>query len=240
MLGPGASDAGQGPTAVAVSPDGSQVFVTGRAGTVAYASATGAQLWNDPYKVQWHRYPGYLAVRPDSSAVYVTSPTSEGGKVHYITTAYATATGTQLWVARYDAGTLTGLAVSPDGSQVFVTGSSHQGFATIAYDAATGARLWIAPSPAAGAAVALAVSPDGSKVFVTGSATGTGGSGEYSTMGYSTATGSRLWTVQLGQAGVSSTPVGLGVSSDGSSVIVTGTSTPASGHSQFATVAYGS
>jgi len=240
VLGPGASDGGQGPTAVAVSPDGSQVFVTGRAGTIAYASATGVQLWDDPYKVQWHRYPGQLAVSPGSSAVYVTSPTSEGGKIHYITTAYATATGAQLWVARYDAGTLAAIAVSPDGSPVFVTGSGRHGFATIAYNAATGARLWLAPSPAVGTAIALAVSPDGSKVFATGGATGTGGDEEYSTKGYSTATGSPLWTAQYGQAGTSFAPVSLGVSSDDSSVIVTGTGTPASGHSQFATVAYGS
>ena len=64
--------------------------------------------------------------------------------------AYDAATGAKVWVSRYDGPatattSATALGVSPDGSTVFVTGSSDGSndsadYATVAYDAATGAR----------------------------------------------------------------------------------------------------
>jgi DNA-binding beta-propeller fold protein YncE len=228
-------------SAIAVSPDGSAVFVTGRTGTVAFDTSTGAQLWRDHYKLRWLRYPGYLAVSPDSATVFVTDASSQGSHgAHYVTTAYHAATGVQMWVARYDLGKLTGVTVSPDGSHVFVTGSGSRGFETIAYNTATGARLWAAPGLGNGTAVAIAASPDGSAVFVTGAILLSGSASEYATIAYSATTGAQLWAARYhGPAGASSSPAALGVSPDGSSVFVTGTSTLPSGHTEFATVAYG-
>lgn len=66
--------------------------------------------------------------------------------------------GTQQWVARL-AGTsatalnhVAGLAVSPDGSRVFVTGDMYDGttggrLRTVAYDS-SGAQLWTSAGPA--------------------------------------------------------------------------------------------
>ena len=87
------------------------------------------------------------------------------------------------WGAFYD-GPRSGLdlanamAVSPDGSRVYVTGSSHgtktsnSDYATVAYDAASGRQVWVAryngPGNGNDFAGGLAVSPDGARVFVTG------------------------------------------------------------------------
>jgi DNA-binding beta-propeller fold protein YncE len=96
--------------------------------------------------------------------------------------------GQRLWAARYggtgsDVGEA--VAVSPDGTRVYVAATSGNGrvscggdvegtdYATIAYDAFTGARVWaarysgLAPQhPDAPGDVA--VSPDGALVFVSG------------------------------------------------------------------------
>src|SRR5262249_5178665 len=59
--------------AIAASPNGSAVFVTGSAGTVALNASTGAALWQDNYKEQWDRFPVGLIVSPSSSVVYVAA-----------------------------------------------------------------------------------------------------------------------------------------------------------------------
>src|ERR1041385_6497613 len=63
------------------------------------------------------------------------------------------------------------LAISPDGSTLFVAGTSlgvggKKNNVLLAYDAATGSPLW--SKRYRSASVSMAVSPDGSRVFVTG------------------------------------------------------------------------
>jgi len=67
--------------------------------------------------------------------------------------------------------------VTPDGTQVVVTGSSQEAtgdadYATIAYDSETGHQIWAKRYDSKGndddSAGAIAVSPDGLSVFVTG------------------------------------------------------------------------
>jgi hypothetical protein len=143
--------------ALGVSPDGSKVFVTGRAfygptpahydyATIAYDAATGIQLW-------LKRYAGpaggddiarALGVSLDGSTVFVTGESlgSTSGN-DYGTVAYDTATGSRLWAKVYN-GPANGtdearaLAVSPGGSRLFVTGRSEGSgsdfdYATVAY-----------------------------------------------------------------------------------------------------------
>jgi DNA-binding beta-propeller fold protein YncE len=141
-------------TALAVSPNGSAVFVTGYSirtlarrydyTTVAYDAGTGARLWVRSYNspVDVFDFPSSLGVSPDASAVYVTG--SGGGD--YATVAYDAGTGARLWVRRYgtqaSGGDAAGaLGVSPDGTAVFVTGGvgrrrNHPpDYATLAYAA---------------------------------------------------------------------------------------------------------
>jgi PQQ-like domain len=180
----------------AVSPDGSTVYVTGSTGvnlphphtsgaTVAYNSATGAVLWQTQYNTLNFRNFSFndIAVNPDGSAVYATGEVTGShhpGIINAVTAAYNASTGAQLWVVHFHqraqniAGTA--IAVSPDGSKVFVAGittakSGDGEIGTAAYDATTGALLWIgsySPAGYSGIGRSIAITPDGSKVFTVG------------------------------------------------------------------------
>src|SRR5207244_3460218 len=119
----------------------------------------------------------------------------------YATVAYEASTGARLWVARYTGpgsgpDAPTSIGVSPDGTEVFVTGSSlgsssGYDYATVAYDAFTGAEHWVARYTARGRhgdlATSLGVSPDGAEVYVTGYSDGGSATGiDYATVAYST------------------------------------------------------
>ena len=260
-------------TAVAASPDGSKVFVTGLNGassphefygTVAYDSDTGARVWTASYRgPAGNNSPAAIAVSPDGSKVFVTgsSGTVGANTIDYATVAYEAATGARLWTAHYygPAGDSlpAAIAVSPDGSALFVTGESATtsggiAYATVAYDAATGARLWAArytgsAATSVSSADSVAVSPDGSTVFVTGTASTTATSiGGYATIAYAAATGAMRWVARyngpLNKGGFARS---VAVSPDGSTVFVTGSTTvktSSTGHFpvafSYATVAY--
>lgn len=149
--------------AIAISPDGTTVFVSG-----------GAERWRqrqfefDPYA--------------------------------YVTVAYDARAGAMLWVQRFTGpvdgySVATALAVSPDGTTVYVTGwtttstTEHtSATATIAYDAVTGSLRWRRLHDNGGAS-SVAVTPDGTKVIVTGTTWVPGVGGErdtwYLTIAYS-------------------------------------------------------
>jgi len=181
-----------------------------------------------------------MAVSPDGSKVFVTgSSTGPAPSQDYLTVAYDAATGTQLWVRRYDGlahnnDFVQAISVSPDGSTVFVTGSSLERrleyrCTTLAYDASTGARLWRArTNPSTNSTdfgIDLAVSPDGTKVFVTGTTDASGTGQDYHTLAYDAATGAQLWATTYNGTTIKSDVAGaLAISPDGSRVIVTGSS----------------
>ena len=158
--------------------------------------------------------------------------------------------GDELWAKRYNgpAGgddSARALGVSPDGSRVFVTGTSYgRTSATLALSASTGGQLWksISDDPVSNVhtPVALGVSPDGARVFVTGHSSEweSGGDFDYGTIAYDASTGKQLWvTLYNGPANGFDFAEALGVSPDGSKVFVTGYSRgPTNFH--YATVAY--
>jgi len=257
-----AGPAGRGGAAwaLAVSPDASAVFVTGTtaiarhydvgpdlAVTAAYASSTGKRLWTEVFSGSAHGGSDgrALGVSPDGRTVFVAiDALGESGTTAFATVAYDAATGGVRWVAWYD-GTGYGrsgpsaLAVSPDGSKVFVTGQSggpegEADYATVAYDAATGRQLWSARRGAQGRQnypTALDLSQDGRLLVVTGDSTWSGHSC-FMTVAYDTTTGSRLWTERYDSAGAGSSAVK--VSPNGGRVFVTG----GFGNNFYATVAY--
>ena len=136
----------QASVSVAVSPDGTAVYVTGMSfaggnnfgyATIAYNTATGRLRWAS-------RHGGYeahsVAVSPRGNAVYVTGyGRSDSG---YVTVAWTAATGRQLWTNRGPGvgigfGSADLIVASPNGSTVFVTGwtqvGRHIDYLTIAY-----------------------------------------------------------------------------------------------------------
>jgi DNA-binding beta-propeller fold protein YncE len=283
--GPGDADFAR---AVAVSPDGRRVFVTGfsssnNAGsrfayaTVAYNAATGAQLWARRYNGPENRSNDFaLAVSPGGRRVFVTGLTvRDGSGTDYETVAYNAATGAQLWASRYTSpGNHTdfarAVAVSPDGGMVFVTGDSHgrsrgrsswdyatvacrantgarlwvsryngpgvtgfsgsgPSYVTIAYRAATGATRWVSSYRGEGGR-SVAAAPDGHAVYVTG----TSGSG-YGTVAYDAATGAQLWAAASFSAGSQAAALAVGPAGN---VYVTGTSNSTAFYPGYGTVAY--
>jgi DNA-binding beta-propeller fold protein YncE len=212
--------------AVAYSPDGTRVYVTGSTSddqstqrnndmlTIAYDALTGATLWSRRYGgTPTSQDDGWaLRASPDGTTVFVVgSSESSSGGGDYITIAYDAATGEPRWRSRFDSVFHTldypkGLAVSPDGSSVFVTGNSLDGvgrvqIATVSYDALTGSRRWIerygAPGSTNTQSTAIAVSPDSTKVFVTGHDQPTlGNAYDAATLAYDAASGNRIWAKQ--------------------------------------------
>jgi DNA-binding beta-propeller fold protein YncE len=263
--GPG--DGGDWGTSVAVSPDGSMVFVTGYSqgingnmdyATVAYDAVTHARLW-----VQRYRGPDNkrelalsIAASPDGSLVFVTgfSGSATTGS-DYATVAYSATTGAQVWAQRYNGqgkwyDAAASVAVSPDGSKVFVTGTSSTNwlisgddYLTLAYDAATGTQLWEmrydGPGNGTDLASSVSVSPDGTRVFVSGGSIGSGPSYDYATIAYDVATGTQQWVTRYNGPGESEDLAGaVEASPDGSKVFVTGLSFGAGTEFDYATAAY--
>jgi dienelactone hydrolase len=260
--GPG-SDEDEG-NAVATSPDGSRVFVTGHSygsssgndyATVAYSAATGAPLW-----LQRYNGPGNgtdeatsVAVSADGTRVFVTGNSfGTTTSYDYATIAYDAATGSPLWSKRYnglgnvdDYGTSVG--VSPDGTRVFVTGYSYGGtinydYATVAYDASTGSELWNrrfdGTDHSADEADSLVVDPSGSRIYVTGYADMGGSGNDYVTQAYDAATGTPIWGKSYNGTGNNSDyALSIAIAPNGSRLFVTGRSYGVSTGYDFATIA---
>ena len=245
-------------TALAVSADGSAVFVTGGSfgssrfddyATVAYGASDGLELWVKRYDSPEHQFDAAkdIGVSADGSVVFVTGQSTGATNNDYGTVAYDATTGSRLWVKHYS-GRRTdiarALAVSPDGSALFVTGGSVRhtrggDFVTVAYEPSTGAKLWSRryDYTRSDYAIAVEVSPDGSVVFVTGPSVRPTSGRDYATVAYDAATGATLWTSRYeGNQGDAATALGL--SPDGSTVFVTGVSERSTSDSDLATVAY--
>jgi WD40 repeat protein len=251
---------------IAAGPDGSTVFVTGFStastssydyATIAYDAATGALRWVRRYDGpgNWHDVAYSIATAPDGSTVFVTgSSQGTGTDDDYATFAYDAATGAVLWVRRYDGPAhsrdgAASVSAAPDGSRVFVTGfsaasTSSYDYATIAYDATTGTVMWVkrynGPGNGSDSAASVVAGADGSKVFVTGFAGEATGSYDFATIAYDAATGAALWIRRYnGQGGGADRAVSVVAAPDGSGVFVTGSSQGATGHDDYATIAYG-
>ena len=200
----------------------------------ADASGGGTQRWAAGYDVGAPAVAFAEGVSPDGATVFTTGSTEMGSSGHIGTLAYDASSGAQRWVSEFPAKDSPGfgrghaVAVSADGSTLFVTGSSScrdcgtasfDGSATIAYDAADGTRLWVARQSDMGDATSIAASADGSKVFVYGQVDGGLRS---QVVAYDQHTGKQVWAVQSDDATVYGDG-GLAVSRDGGTLFVTGT-----------------
>jgi WD40 repeat protein len=244
--------------ALGVSPDGSTVFVTGASddgiwtdyATVAYRASTGRHLWTARYGRSSEDAARALSVSPDGSTVFVSGFSVSSTRLDIETIAYNAATGRERWKTRFDGLTHNGdqanaMAVSPDGSKVFVTGFTDRSkrlrnFVTLAYNAKTGTQRWVrryqGPGDSNNNAKAIVMSPDGSRVYVAGYRSGDGR--DFETIAYSS-TGGRLWRrAYNGPAGGSDQAAAIGVSPAGTQVYVTGLRNDLPYDRDYATLAY--
>ncbi len=220
------------PNDVIVSPDDSMVYVEGIAQvanpvpdgptyemlTIAFDSS-GNLMWYRPVD---EAKSGGMQVRvsPDSGTVYATGETLDavGHTTGMYVRAYS-ATGDLRWSNLFQVPTNvignppTGLAVTPDGSRVFLAGDSQNAvgvwnYDTVAYDSSDGAIVWHQRSTDAGQTwpySPIAISQDGSLVYVTGT-TGTGIESTtptrfgFDTIAYNSATGAVVWESTLDDA----------------------------------------
>jgi len=230
--------------------------------TIALDMQTGEQLWVSHYDNGLHDpdafptepiaigtdptydSPRALAVDPSGAAVYVTGE-SRGhyGLVDYVTIAYDVTSGAQKGIARFD-GDLQrsdrafGIAVSPNGGQVFVTGESPTSdvgleVMTIAYDASLRNEQWIVrhnTTESAGDASGtrddigrmIAVSGDGQTVIVGGDSWGSSAL-DWILMVYDAATGEQRWTgLYDGVVSHADFYRGLAIDEDASTIFATG------------------
>ncbi|HEX6934605.1 MAG TPA: PQQ-binding-like beta-propeller repeat protein [Streptosporangiaceae bacterium] len=241
--------------ALAVSPDGKTVFVTGQSSaassgadyaTVAYNAATGAPLWSTRYGGPGTSYDSArsLAIGPGGRRLFVSGFSAGANSAEvYATVAYDTATGKQLWAGQYQGPGVVGatsVTVSPGGGRVYVAETSGITAATLAYDAATGARLWARRYQGQGGhgafAAKVAVSPDGRTVY-TAATSGQMISQDFATIAYEASTGAQKWLrLYNGTANNADDATALAVSQDGT-VYVTGASSAARA-TDYATIAY--
>ncbi len=235
-------------TAVAASPTGGAVFVTGSV-TIGYDAATGAQQWVSRYDgpAKMGSMADAVTASPDGSRVFVTGQTWNAQRhPEYATVAYDASAGTQLWASLHAGHAAGGAAAaadaraivaSPDGKVVYVTGfSGHAGaggriglgvydYVTIAYDAATGKALWSARYDNGGndQARAIVISPSGSVVYVTGGSFAKKTGYDDATIAYNAATGKQLWVARYnGKASKNEFANAITLSPNGKAVYITG------------------
>jgi hypothetical protein len=267
--GPGHRD--DSPNAIDVSSDGTHLVVTGVSdggsltnddyATVAYEAASGTQLWATRYDAIGGYDQAYdVSFDPAGTNAFVTGSAYVAQRPYdtdYRTLAYDAGTGTQLWAADYEGpggfnnsfDIAEALAVSPDGSTLFVTGNSDgpnqqvDDYATVAYATNSGAQLWASrydgPAHAFDDAYDVAVAPDGTKVFVTGDSAGAGGDPDFATFAYDSVDGAQVWVARFDGGGNWDEFPELVVSPDGATVVIAGTSdAPGKPENGFATFGY--
>jgi len=242
-------------TAIALTPDGATVVVTGYdsgAGvTVAYSTADGTPLWTSSYEGGAANANNAVAMSNDGTTVVVTGSTEAtlDQPSDYNTVAYNTLTGTQVWDEQYDGAagsdTAHAIGISVDGGTVFVTGdsaglTSSSDYATVAYDVSTGTQRWVSryngPGNGDDIANALAISPLGSLLYITGQSTAVNGKFDYATLALNANTGNQAWLLRYdGPAHGTDMAVAIAVSPSGQSLFVTGTSKGVGTSADFAT-----
>ena len=235
--------------AVAVSPDSSKVFITGRSlddtlgrdiATTGFSAATGAVLWSARY--DRGAYDNGSAILATADSVYVTGRSLDATNSYdWTTLAYDAVTGQQRWV-RHVVGeegvddTSWSLAISPDGSTIYVggtvdDGASIPGDAVVkAYDTATGDTLWTGTydSGVYDGGFRVFAAPDGSAAYLAGG-TRRGSDGiDFLAVGFEAQDpehlGEVLWTGSHASGQGSDNVSGAALSPDGSTLVVTGQS----------------
>ncbi len=241
------------PNDVAVSPDGSRVYITGfaRADETgqtdirvdALDAATGRLLWDARYDRSSFSDEGlHVVVSPDGRRVYTSGYSVDVGNPvdnRGVVLAHDAATGREEWVIERRVG-VNQIAVR--GGRVYATGWTYRPTSlvdfenatatTSAYDAETGALLWESNFDDGAGGVgfdvgrAVAASSNGEFVYITGYDTALDGKTSFLTVGYAAADGRQVWARRhAGDGPPANTGRAIAVSPTGDRVYATGVTT---------------
>jgi sugar lactone lactonase YvrE len=266
------------PNDITVSPDGRFVYVTGASYdapvliaddrdlvTIAYDADTGQQLWRarnlDP---NVHDAGVNVITSRDGSQVYAAVNIEQGGgEIDWAAVAYDAADGSVLWRTTYAGVTPgvinspQGIALSPDGGLLYITGESggtaqfDVDYATAAYatrGVTPGASVWVSRYDGVGhqypdRAAGIAVDAEG-RVIVTGDSISnftTSVQDDFATVAYDGATGAELWASRYsGPAGGVNFGMAVAAGWTADIAVVTGQIEPngRSGDTAWATLGY--
>jgi YVTN family beta-propeller protein len=181
---------GRAPGGVAVTPDGTKVYVANAFSNSVSVIDTATNTVTTTIPAET---PAGVAVTPDGSKVYVTN-SIEFGTVSVI----ATATDTVIATIALHAGgaSAAGVAVTPDGSKVYVVDANQTGSVSVistATDTVVGSPIAVGINPGG-----VAVTPDGTKVYVVNYLENLSGATVGSVSVIATATNTVTTTVPLG------------------------------------------
>jgi outer membrane protein assembly factor BamB len=225
---------------VAVSPDGSTVFVTGtdEAGprgpmrTLAYDAADGELLWSKAYGSSSLPASGSsITVSPDGSRVFAAGlvcSSCPGRLERWLVVAYDAASGEQVWERRRDLPQITrDIAVTPNGAMLLVNSSGYGGNVS-ALSTSTGEVTWSRDMVEhTDSDDAVAVSPDSSTAYLSATefeADCSGSDGSFRTWALDVGDGSVRWstTTLPDQDQLCGQAQSTALSSDGSRVVAAG------------------
>lgn len=186
---------GEVPWGVAITPDGSKVYVTNQVDSTV--SVIDAATNTVTVTLNLGDFPSGIAITPDGTKAYVAS---NPNKVSVIDTTTNTVTATVSMASN-----AAGIAVSPDGTKVYAT--NWDGGTVSVIDTAT--NTVTATVPVGSYPYGVAVSPDGTKVYVTNCDSG-------SVSVVDTLTNTVTATINAGD-----NPWGVAITPDGSKAYVT-------------------
>ena len=208
---------------------------------------TAVQAWVQHYDGPGQGFDEATALAVDGSNSVVVAGVSWGGFNYACATIKYSSAGVPLWTNRYNGPGISyqqGWAVVVDGdNNVIVAGSSADNYATIKYSS-EGVPLWTnrykGPGNGTDGDAPSSLAVDGSNnVIVTGYSYGSGSSGDYATIKYSSA-GVPLWTNRYNGLANSSDGATAVVVDGSNDVIVTGSSVGSGSDYDYATIKYSS